>query len=307
MFLGNEKLIENLKNTKNKLSHSYIVYGEDGIGKKTFVNYFIKEILNYNLNNPDIIKIIPEDNKITVDMVRSKIIDNILYTPMYCDKKIYIIQDAELMNEQSMNVLLKSLEEPPEYVMFFIITSNMSKLLETVKSRCQLIKINKVSDDIVREFLEKNTDQDLENIEYSVIFANGNIGKALQFCTSKNYIEIKNLLLTFLSKIDELAVDELILFTETLLVHKLMKQDILNIIALWYKDMLMLKATNDVNNIRFKNKYIELKNQSSIRTYAAIENILISVDKASIRIDANVKFQTVMMMLFLTIKEQKNK
>ena len=135
-IVGNEKVKEYLKTsieTKN-ISHSYMFVGKSGIGKKLFAKEFAKTIMcverenNKKIeecencescikfekgSNPDYIEIFPEGKTLKIDQIR-KMQEKIVEKPIISNKKVYVIDDADLMNEESQNCLLKTLEEPPE-------------------------------------------------------------------------------------------------------------------------------------------------------------------------------------------------
>ena len=96
-------------------------------------------------NHPDIIYI--ESNSIIkIDTIRTDIIESSIYAPKLASKKIYVVYDSINLETDTQNALLKTLEEPLEFDIFFLVTSNSNKLLETIRSRCFIIKDNDESD-----------------------------------------------------------------------------------------------------------------------------------------------------------------
>lgn len=169
-IVGNENIKGLLKNTikTNNLVHSYMFVGPDGIGKKLFATVFSKMILCENKtdtcttcnscirfdsgNHPDFLIIDSEDGKsIKIGQIRL-LQERIAEKPIESDKKIYIINNADLMTVEAQNCLLKTLEEPPEYAMLILVLSNESKLLNTIKSRCTIISFNKLSEEELLKF-----------------------------------------------------------------------------------------------------------------------------------------------------------
>ena len=163
-IIGNENIKELLKNSikTNNLVHSYMFVGPDGIGKKLFADVFSKMILcenqddlcnncssciRFNSNNhPDFMVVDSEDGKsIKIGQIRL-LQEKIAEKPIISNKKVYIINNADLMTVEAQNCLLKTLEEPPEYAILILILSNESKLLNTIKSRCTKIVFNKLTD-----------------------------------------------------------------------------------------------------------------------------------------------------------------
>ena len=209
-IVGNEKVKEYLKSaieTKN-ISHSYMFIGKPSIGKKLFAREFAKKIMCLNLenslesskecnyepsvkietnsnkecdcescikfeanSNPDYIEIAPDGKTLKIDQIR-KMQEKIAEKPIISNRKVYVINDADLMNEESQNCLLKTLEEPPEYADIILIVSNESKILSTIKSRCILVKFNTLSNEEIKKIMPnlseefvKILDGSLENSE----------------------------------------------------------------------------------------------------------------------------------------------
>ena len=178
-LIGNEdikkSLSESLKNQKT--SHSYIFKGEAGVGKKLFAQDFAKGILclnnvggndncdsciKYNAgSNPDYNEIEPDGKRIKIDQIR-KMQEKIQERPIISDKKVYIIDNADTMTEESQNCLLKTLEEPPRYATIILITTDENKLLPTIKSRCITIKFDIISNEELRKHLPNYTDNQIK-------------------------------------------------------------------------------------------------------------------------------------------------
>ncbi len=173
-LIGNSKIKEYLTNTasKNQNLHSYIFAGREGIGKKLFAMNFAKMLLCMEDKKPcnsckscisfdggnhtDFMMINADDGKsIKIEQIRL-MQEKVVEKPIISNKKVYIINDAELMTKEAQNCLLKTLEEPPEYVIIILIVSNESKLLNTVKSRCVKIEFSKLSNEEINNYLEKS-------------------------------------------------------------------------------------------------------------------------------------------------------
>lgn len=198
-IIGNEENKELLKSIiKNKnISHSYMFTGTNGIGKLLFAKEFAKEILNSEKsleNNPDFYVIEPIGNTIKIDQIRD-IIKKTFEKPISSDKKIYIINDSNKMTKEAQNALLKTLEEPPQYVVIILIAENKNLFLPTIKSRCTEIFFNKLTDDEVKEILIKNYGYNPNSTILKM--ANGSAYKAIQLKDDNcNYDQIEK---TFLN------------------------------------------------------------------------------------------------------------
>ena len=136
-IIGQEFAKKYLTNSinKEKVSHAYLFEGMNGVGKKTLAKEFAKTLIKVDKleNSPDYISIEPEGSSIKIAQIR-KLQTDVLVKP-HSEYKIYIINKAEKMTVESQNALLKTLEEPPAYVIIILITSNKNSLLDTIKSR----------------------------------------------------------------------------------------------------------------------------------------------------------------------------
>ena len=155
-ILGNDdvkKYLTNCIENKN-FSHSYIFSGIKGVGKYTFAKDFAKCILEDPMMQ-DYYELEPDGKSIKVAQIRE--LQNVInIKPTFSEKSVYIIDDAELMTTEAQNSLLKTLEEPPEYVVIILIVHNERSVLSTVKSRCVNIKFNKLSDKDIKKYFLKN-------------------------------------------------------------------------------------------------------------------------------------------------------
>lgn len=182
-ILGHEKQKEILEsNLKNgNISHAYLFFGPEGIGKYSMALEFSKYLLNTNelYSCPDFKVITKAKDKkdIVVEQIRSELIDDIYILPASGDRKVYVINDAQNLNVASQNTLLKTLEEPPKYVTIILISSNISTFLTTVLSRVSQISFDGVDNDTLENYIfsKYNKRLDVNTLEY----VNGSIGKAI--------------------------------------------------------------------------------------------------------------------------------
>ena len=169
-------LINTIKS--NNISHSYLFLGKEGIGKKKIALEFCKQILNVNnLENCPDFKLIEkkqDKNNIIVEQIREEILKDIYVAPISSNKKVYIINDFEDLNTSAQNALLKTLEEPPSYVVIILISSKLEKILPTIVSRVNIIKFNKISNQILKEYISKNYSTKINDIILD--FFDGSIG-----------------------------------------------------------------------------------------------------------------------------------
>ena len=193
-IFGNDKIKKLLETSikSNNLVHSYMFVGSSGIGKKLFATEFAKVILcesnddacnscsscvKFNSgNHPDLAVIDTDDGKnIKIDQVRN-LQEQIAEKPIISNKKVYIINNSDLMTTEAQNCLLKTLEEPPEYAVIILVLSNESKLLTTIKSRCTKISFKNLSKSDLNNYARLNNIQFNENM---LDICDGSISKLL--------------------------------------------------------------------------------------------------------------------------------
>ena len=163
-IIGHEDIIRHFKSSieMDKISHAYIIAGQVDSGKKLLAKAFATALQCENGmteacgtcksckqmqsgNHPDVIMVTHEKpGVISVDEIREQVIESIAIKPYRSKYKIYIIPDAQLMNTQAQNAILKTIEEPPEYGILLLLTSNLDKLLPTVQSRCLVLNTKPV-------------------------------------------------------------------------------------------------------------------------------------------------------------------
>lgn len=305
------------------MAHAYLIHGEKGTGKKMLAGLFAKTlqceagstdpcgtcrscIQCDSGNQPDIIWVTHEKpTVISVDDIREQVNNDIIIKPYSSRYKIYIIPEAELMNPQAQNALLKTIEEPPEYAIIMLLTNNLDKMLPTILSRCITLNLKPVGELDMMEYLSRMGIPQAK-AKFCVGFAFGNLGKAVRLATSEEYNEIKHDCVQILKDINRMEIYDLIDAVKKMSKYKLDIYDYLDIMMMWYRDILMLKVSGSPDKLLFKEEYATLKQQANYISYEGIENVLKALDKVKVRLEANVNFDIAMELLLLTIKENQN-
>lgn len=322
-IIGQEQIKEHLQGalSSGKISHAYIINGEKSSGKEFIAKVFAmalqcekhtgnpcqechacKQALSDN--QPDIIRVIHEKpNTISVDDIRTQINNDVAIKPYSSPYKIYIMNEAEKMTVQAQNAILKTLEEPPEYAVIMLLTSNVNSLLPTILSRCVVLNMKPVADDLVRKYLMEEMQVPDYKAEVCVAFARGNIGKARALASSEDFENVKNEALSLLKYIQDMELHEIVAAIKKINEYKFEINDYLDIMAIWYRDVLLFKATNDVNHLVFREEIQALRRVAQRSSYEGIETIIEALEKAKNRLNANVNFDLTMELLLLTIKE----
>lgn len=197
-LVGNGKIRLAVENSlkERRLPHAILIDGDIGTGRHTLAKFLsVAAVCSGNSvpcgdctdcrlaashNHPDITMIAPEEGKknIAVSQIRQLKADAYV-KPHQAMSKVFIIDSADTMNDQSQNALLKVLEEPPGSTVFILIAESKASFLETVISRCVVLTLNSPSAEEGFEYISANTDFAKEDIENSLKDAQNNIGKAL--------------------------------------------------------------------------------------------------------------------------------
>ena len=181
-IIGNDKLKKELIHSGeiNKTSHSYLFIGTEAIGKKLIAEEFAKMLLAVKdtENSPDFSIIEPDENSIKIEQIR-EFQKKVSEKPIISNKKVYIINDSDKMTVEAQNCLLKTLEEPPEFVTIILIGSNENSFLSTIKSRCMILHFEKISDEQIQKYLQDNHQTEI-NSKIMLEACQGSIGKALE-------------------------------------------------------------------------------------------------------------------------------
>ena len=321
--LGQEKIIKHLQNAilMNKVSHAYIFSGERGAGKKLLASLFAMSLLcekqgidpcmecasckkAMSRNHPDIINVIHEKpGSIGIKDIREQLVDDVEIRPYSGPYKIYIINDAQKMTLQAQNALLKTIEEPPIYAIILLLTDNPDAFLPTITSRCVTLALRPASDNVVKSYLMDRMHIPDYQAEIDASLAQGNIGRAKQAATSAEFAQLTQNALHIVEQAENMQIYELVDAVKEMSNDKNNITDYLDIFTMWFRDVLLFKATREIDSLVFKQEINHIKERAQMSSYEGLEHIIDAIETARIRLSANVNFDLTMELLFLTIKE----
>ena len=322
-IIGHEQIITHLRSAiaLDMVSHAYILNGPEYSGKMMLAEAFAmalqcegegerpclecrscRQAMDHN--QPDIIYVSHEKpNTIGVDDIRTQINNDIVIKPYSSRYKVYIVDEAEKMNQQAQNALLKTIEEPPAYAVILLLTTNADSFLQTILSRCITLNLKAVKEDVIRDYLMKHYQIPDYQADVCAAFSQGNVGKAVQLASSEDFGELKASVLQLVKRLDDIDLYEFGGAIKQIGEYKLQINDYFDLITIWFRDVLYMKATNEVNGLIFKDEVYDIKRQAAKRSYQGIEIILKALDTAKLRLHANVNFDLTLELLLLTIKE----
>jgi len=322
-IVGHKEIIEHLQSAikADKVSHAYIFNGEKGAGKKMLAMMFAttlqceeggidpclkcascKRVLSKN--HPDIINIVHEKpNSISIDEIRTQLTNDVEIKPYYGPYKIYIVNDAQLMTLQAQNALLKTIEEPPAYAIILLLTNNVNALLPTITSRCVALMLKPMSDTLVKNYLMDRLKIPDYQADVDASIAQGNIGKAKEIATSDEHAQLSAKAFQVLKRGQDMELHELIEMIKGLTKEKETIYDYLDLFLVWFRDVLLFKATREIDSLVFKHELNYIKERARKSSYEGLEEILEAIERAKVRLRTNVNFDLAMELLFMTIRE----
>lgn len=323
-IVGHEQIIDHLQNAirLNKVSHAYILNGAERSGKLMLAEAFATALQceqqmavpclecrscrqAEGKNHPDIIYLTHEKpNTISVDDVRKQINDSVTVKPYSAQSKykVYIIDEAEKMNEQAQNALLKTIEEPPAYVVILLLTTNADSFLQTIRSRCVILNLKAVSDEKIHRMLMQKYQVVDYKADVCTAFAQGNVGKAVMLAGSADFNELKDKTVWLVRKISEIEIYDLMQEVKAIGEYQKM-DDFFDLLMMWYRDVLFYKAANTVRGIIFKEQIHEIARQAERSSYQGLNDILNMIEKTRRRLRSNVNQDISLELLLLNIKE----
>ena len=333
-IIGHKDVIRHLQTAaaSGRVGHAYLITGDEGSGKTMVAEAFAEALLcdraaegaktpeEYDAclactsckkamsdNHPDIFHVSHEKpNVITVGEIRQQVVWNVEIRPYESSRKIYIIPDAEKMNEQAQNALLKTIEEPPEYVLLLLLCSSPQSLLPTIRSRCVELNLHPLPDREIMEYL--TGELHLPDYEARILtsFSQGNLGKAIYAAEDETFAERKQKTLTLVRNLHSLDTASVMEAVKLIKEDRAKVDEILDLLLMWYRDVLLYKATREIDQLIFSDEIMLIRSQAKAASYEGLQEILAAIDRCRVRLRANVNFELALELLLECIKENCN-
>ena len=320
---GHERIIKSLRESiKNDMtSHAYIFCGNKGSGRNLTAGAFAKTAnclspINGNAcgkcpsciqfesgNNPDVFYVkATKTISISVDDIREQIVNEVKIKPYSYKRKIFIIDKADTMTSQAQNALLKTLEEPPKYVLIILIAENTENFLPTVLSRCVMMKFSPISVNLIKNYLINNCAMNEDDAAFYAEYSIGSIGEALRLSGDENFYQMRNDIISCLDRLD--AMD----FVSAMFMAKEMEKykaysELFDIMYMFYRDVFCMRLFKDDRYVIQKDKIglIEKKAKNlNEQTIAKRLDFIMDIKK---KIRQNTAFRLSMEVLFMNLKE----
>ena len=301
-FVGHSSLIENFKNrcSNGNLSHAQLISGEDGIGKSILAEILGKLILNGDLNREyvDIINYKPSKASFGVDDVR-EIIDEVNKKPFEGDKKVIIIHQGNKLTIQAQNALLKTIEEPPTEVFIIILCESLELILDTIKSRCEIYKLTPLTKDELYKYISiKGYDYSGEEKSSAIAFSEGIPGRIDRYFSDTELQELRDKIVDLLLQLTNNEIEAILEKEEQLVSYKQNKEEVINVLSSFIRDILVNKEVYNENLIINRDKIKEIERLTNEMSFKKLNKMLLGLQEARKNIKNNVSWaMTVRIML----------
>ena len=359
-IIGHEQVKEALMRAaaERRPGHAYILEGDTGSGRRMLAKAFAMSLVCENFgggrpmepcgvckgcrqcltdNHPDIQVVTHEKASIGVDDIRVQLVNDMQVRPYEAPYKVYLVPEAEKMTVQAQNALLKTLEEPPEYGVILLMTTNADLFLPTIRSRCTHLAVRPLPDQTVRQALAHKVEEARKNgrelakgsentrgallknpsmeeessavwqatetdLRMAAAFARGSIGQGWDILSSGRFPFQKKMAERMATEAESLSVSSLLT-----LLKDCEASDypvILECLRLWYRDAVLFKAEEDKaeSYLLFQND-ARLQKTARLR-YDSLERLAEEIERALARLKANVRPENAMEILFLAIQDE---
>ena len=290
---------------ENTLSHAYLIVGEDGIGKSILVKEIALQILGKarDIDYVDLINFRSSGKSIGVDDTRKLIIE-INKKPFEGDKKVIVIHNCETMTEAAQNAFLKTIEEPPVGVYIFLLCENLASILDTVKSRTSIYRLNRLSKNEIEEYIHKNYGDISEEKEKMLIsFSDGIPGVIDKLVKDEEFNNIRDLVLDILLNVKNIERNKIFDYTDKLCKFKDKWEDVLTVFSSYVRDIMVYGETYSIENIINLDKISDIKDLKGRYTYSKLIKILEIIKYVRENLERNVNTEGIFDIMLIRLQE----
>jgi len=262
-IVGNKNIINSMQAAikHGHIGHAYIIDGAPGSGKRLLANTFAASMLCENLagsdpcgtciscitlqsgNHPDVVFVRTQKKSLGTDDVREQIVEGISVLPYSSQKRIYIVENANALTVPAQNALLKTLEDGPKYAVFLLLSQNHKAFLPTVLSRCVLYKIAPLDNAaVIGHLVERGINA--ESAAIAAASAMGSIGRAMAIATDESFTPFRDEILEIVRDIENKDIVEIFAMAKSLENYKDRITEALDILCIYFRDILVVGQTN---------------------------------------------------------------
>lgn len=305
-FIGYEKIIQGFfrRVDKGTLSHAHLIIGPNGIGKSILARVFALKILNKDkdIDYVDIINYRPSKASMGIDEVR-EIIEEVSKRPYEGDKKVIIIHEGSKLTVQAQNALLKTIEEPPQGVYIILLAESLETLLDTIKSRCQVYKLTPLNNKQMEMYINTLGRYSEEEIRASLAYGEGIPGKAERLLNDSNLSELREVIMNLLKDINYAKEDLVLIYENKLENYKTEKDEILNLMASFIRDIIVAKELEDKNKIINIDKYNDIVEVANSLSYKKLNSMLEYIKEGRVNLMNNGNYSLVISVILMGFLE----
>ena len=306
-FVGHSSLIENFKNrcSNGNLSHAQLISGEDGIGKSILAEILGKLILNGDLNREyvDIINYRPSKASFGVDDVR-EIIDEVNKKPFEGDKKVIIIHQGNKLTIPAQNALLKTIEEPPTEVYIIILCESLELILDTIKSRCEIYKLTPLTKEELYKYIAiKGYDYSEEEKASAIAFSEGIPGRIDRYFSDTELQELRDKIVDLLLHLINSEIEAILEKEEQLVSYKQNKEEVINLLSSFIRDILVNKEVYNENLIINRDKIKEIEILTNEMSFKKLNKMILGLQEARKNIKNNVSWAMTVRIMIMDFME----
>ena len=312
-------------------THAYLFLGLQGIGKTTTALEFAKAL---NCENPrdgnacgecaqchimehgnsaEVRVWSPDGQNTKIDQMR-EMIDLAKFKPMRGKWKVNLIEQADTLNEESANCILKLLEEPPDYLINILIFRNAANILPTIRSRCQLVRFTQVNSAELVDRLLEDFDAGNEEARFLAAYSQGCPGRAIEMIGNDEFFRKRNAIIDIAADASEKKLWSALRLADILRSFEDKDEDgkkissrdtlmeTLDILLIWYRDLLAAKLQGENAAVVNVDKLEDITIQAAAyahagRLFNAVDAILYT--KRGIQGNANTQMATEVLMMRL--------
>lgn len=293
--------------TAGRFSHAHIIAGEDGIGKSLIAKSASIIILGKDKDKQyvDIVefKMLKDKKSIGIEEIKN-IIQETNKKPYEGDKKVIILYNADKMTEAAQNAFLKTIEEPPKGIFIILLCEKLDGILDTIKSRCQTYKLNRLSDMEMDEFLNQRfhglSEEEARSIK---AFSDGVPGRAERFVEDNSLTEIRNNTIDMLKKLKDNDLDSMLSYSDFFLKYKGEWQEVLTCLLSYIRDVLIYKETGNKDLIINTDKLEDIKSIGEMFSFNKLNGIINIIKDTRRKLERNVNFTLVFDSMLVKIQE----
>ena len=304
---------------KGRVAHAYQFSGPEGVGKVNVAKQFIANLFCNNKegefpcgecsqcnkliheNHPDFYFLQPAGTRIKIEQIR-QLQKTFHYKPYEATYKVYLIKDADTMTTEAANSLLKILEEPPVETVFILITAKPYAMLPTIHSRCQHIYFQKLGLEEVEKYLKDNFTLNDDQVTLFASLADGSLAKAESLVTTNEITDIRKELVELMSMVLENDQVKIIRINSEWEKRKEQFPLMLELLELFYRDLLILKETKNKSLILNKDEQPFLEDMVHYYQYTDLTELILQLEQLRKHMAQNVNYKLILDNLFLILK-----